>query len=943
MSIEIAVRKIKLVKELKSPILNLSFLDLEEIPREIEELTWLSHLHLENNNFKDLKCLQTLKNLMFLNLENNKIKEIPSFIFDLQSLVSFEKIDMNRYVLIKLSQIICDSLDLAKFLDHNQIPYFAFDQAQNLYLSIDQVQSCILDQEQNHDLDQTLDHARTRVRSLTQALDPNSQNENEAQDIAKDIARVLTRFIFQAQLQNDFGYYDRFQVLPQTQELALDLNQVLDKNINQAISIALELHKSVCFYRLQINGNKLSPPPPEIIRKGNVFIKIYYNNIFNKSKSMIFDETSDENSILNEVKVILVGEGASGKTSLVKCIIGEKFNSEESQTHGIHIIKQKFTRENQDFQVNFWDFGGQEIMHATHQFFLTKRCLYLLVLDSRKDEKAEYWLRYIQTYGCDAPVIIVLNKTDENPSFDVNRGFLQKKYHNIKAYYKTSCSTNKGIKEFKEHLMHQLWDLELRKTAYPKNWTKIKFELENMKEDYINYEKYRNICKKNKVSDTSSQKVLLELLNDLGVVLNYEKMRLHDTNILNPLWLTNAVYRIINSPILVQTKGELCINDIDTIINDPRYYKENPEHWTNIFKFWKPEQKILEFPTDKFLFLIDTMKQFELLFQIDDTRYFVPALLPEQENIIPLDSSKITLHFIIEFLDFIPAGIFPRLMVQLHKYIYKHKIWKTGMMIEEKAIFKNIAIIMLDKECKQINIIINGNRNRDFLTFIRGTIKEIISSYSLVKYVEWIPLPMQNKNEKYLIDYAELLGYEECKQTNYFSGKLKRTFLVSDLLNGVEDPRIRSNKKGIKIFISYSNKDIEFKEALKCHLIPLVRLNKATLWDDRGIDAGEDWNPDIFNHLSNSDIVLCLISSNFISSDFCYTEELKKALEEREQGNKIVIPIKVREVNWESLPIAKLQSLNKKWINYVDNDIGWTEVSIELEKVINKIQAIKNN
>ena len=85
-----------------------------------------------------------------------------------------------------------------------------------------------------------------------------------------------------------------------------------------------------------------------------------------------------------------------------------------------------------------------------HQFFLSKRSVYVLVLDGRRDERPEYWLQHIETFGGDSPVLVVLNKYDANPSFDINRPFLQKKYPGIIGFYRTSCSTDYGLDEFKE-------------------------------------------------------------------------------------------------------------------------------------------------------------------------------------------------------------------------------------------------------------------------------------------------------------------------------------------------------------------------------------------------------------------------------------------------------------------------------------------------------------
>ncbi len=84
-------------------------------------------------------------------------------------------------------------------------------------------------------------------------------------------------------------------------------------------------------------------------------------------------------------------------------------------------------------------------MHATHQFFLSKRSLYLLVLDSRRETQVDYWLKHIQTFGKNAPVIIVINKIDENPHFYLpQQRQLKKRYPNFKQVCRLSCATQQG-------------------------------------------------------------------------------------------------------------------------------------------------------------------------------------------------------------------------------------------------------------------------------------------------------------------------------------------------------------------------------------------------------------------------------------------------------------------------------------------------------------------
>jgi internalin A len=138
---------------------------------------------------------------------------------------------------------------------------------------------------------------------------------------------------------------------------------------------------------------------------------------------------------LNEAKLILVGFGAVGKTSLVNRLIHDKFDPHSAKTEGIQITQWPLRLNHaEDITLHVWDFGGQEIMHSTHQFFLTERSLYLLVLNGRQgheDEDADYWLELIQSFGGGSPVIVVLNKIHEHP-FDVNRGALQQKFPNIR-------------------------------------------------------------------------------------------------------------------------------------------------------------------------------------------------------------------------------------------------------------------------------------------------------------------------------------------------------------------------------------------------------------------------------------------------------------------------------------------------------------------------------
>jgi len=143
--------------------------------------------------------------------------------------------------------------------------------------------------------------------------------------------------------------------------------------------------------------------PPEIYQKGTRAILSYFKEIL-----------ANSNVPVNEAKLLLVGSGNVGKTSMMKRLIYNIFNENEYTTEGIDIKKwMTKIKSNIDLRINIWDFGGQEIYHATHQFFLTKRSLYLLIWTARTDDNLlnfDYWLEVIKLLSAGSPVLVILNK-----------------------------------------------------------------------------------------------------------------------------------------------------------------------------------------------------------------------------------------------------------------------------------------------------------------------------------------------------------------------------------------------------------------------------------------------------------------------------------------------------------------------------------------------------
>jgi TIR domain len=145
----------------------------------------------------------------------------------------------------------------------------------------------------------------------------------------------------------------------------------------------------------------------------------------------------------------------------------------------------------------------------------------------------------------------------------------------------------------------------------------------------------------------------------------------------------------------------------------------------------------------------------------------------------------------------------------------------------------------------------------------------------------------------------------------------------------------------IKVFFSYSHQDEAYKDELVKHLSILQRQGVIAGWHDRMITPGSEWDREIDRHLSAANIILLLVSSDFLSSDYCWSVEITKALQRHEAGEAHVIPVVLRHVNWHDTPIAKLQALPenanpiKSW---PDQDKAFTNVAGGIQKAADTIQ-----
>lgn len=141
----------------------------------------------------------------------------------------------------------------------------------------------------------------------------------------------------------------------------------------------------------------------------------------------------------------------------------------------------------------------------------------------------------------------------------------------------------------------------------------------------------------------------------------------------------------------------------------------------------------------------------------------------------------------------------------------------------------------------------------------------------------------------------------------------------------------------VTLFYSYAHEDEAMRNELEKHLHLLQRRGLITGWHDRQIAPGTDWTQSIHGHLNESSIILLLISSDFLASDYCYNIEMQHALERHQLGEACVIPIILRPVDWKYSPFAHLQCLprdGKPVAEWDNQDAAFRDIAEGLRRTI---------
>ncbi len=713
---------------------------LTEVPSDLTMLSRLVELKLIYNEISEIPAeLLHLPGLRALSLCGNPLQRLPESVLELHELRELDMSGIQQTPLLAiargLKRLTCLTADGCGVTDLPQ-PLFSLKALKVLRLGDNQL-TTIPDQIGELTKLQSLALYNNHLRSLPSSLCS-----------LEELAWIHVGENALAELPPDIGNLQRLETLHAPN--------------NSLTRLPSSIARLRYLKTLGVSDNPLENPPPEIVEQGVDAIQNYLATLAEAPVRR-----------LHEAKLIIVGEGAVGKTCLAHKIVDPDFDIDADNeliksTRGIAIKGWTVdTKASSEFRVNVWDFGGQEIYHSTHQFFLTKRSLYLFVWDARKEDKTggfDYWLNVIKLLSDQSTVLVVLNKVDERVK-EIDEAGIKAKFENIAGYHKVSTLTGQGMDHLRDRIRELIADLPHIGDIWPERWTAVRARLEGDSRDYIERDEYLKICSEESL-DGDQAAFLSSYLNDLGVILHFqEDPVLNGIVILNPEWGTNAVYRVLDTREVQNARGRFSYKHLRQIWSDPSYASRHAE-------------------------LLRLMIKFELAFQVANSEdYIAPELLSAERPTIEWTPTQEDLRFEYHY-SFMPAGIVTRFIARNHPIIEGDGFWHDGVLLRWEGARALVVCAQLNR---RITVTVQGRAGRSLLDIIRRDIDHIHGTLNNPDVDERIPCPCAIcvcADQPFLFDYRTLRQWFEKGVRVARCGPSAEEIPISRLLEGIHPMRV---------------------------------------------------------------------------------------------------------------------------------------------------------
>lgn len=515
---------------------------------------------------------------------------------------------------------------------------------------------------------------------------------------------------------------------------------------NQLTSLPPEIGQLPQLTNLFLFNNKLTSVPPEIGQLAQLNRLDLHDNPLNDGMQAAYDRGRDEflaylRSLerdaepLYEAKLVLVGEGNVGKSCLLAALCREKF-VERSTTHGIDVKDfaatfraSSDTRKATDARVpdgteltlHGWDFGGQSVYRVTHQFFYSRRTLYLIVWNARDTaEKCDVsgWLERLRLrVGSEARVLIVCTQCDTVDRIPrIDRHGLRQQFGDLipaDGFVEVDSETGTGLDELRQLIARETAELPQVGEPFSRSWKAARQDVLAVNRARFTFDTFRKKCRAHELDETDTL-TLAGLMHDLGYIVWFDHDdTLRDSIIRKPQWLSRAIGYVLEDPPTNAAAGVLKHSRLDAIWRTGRTKKD-------------------QYASALHPYFLRLMEKFDVSYRIDKKVSLVAELVPRERPELPWDRgtspSDASLTLAIRF-DEDPPGLVPWLIVRHHRRRFgagtstePELHWQQGVFLQDPA-HGQALLELVDRE---LFVTVRGSYPSHLLSVLQDSIVSLI-------------------------------------------------------------------------------------------------------------------------------------------------------------------------------------------------------------------------
>ncbi|XP_060080095.1 uncharacterized protein LOC132559485 [Ylistrum balloti] len=853
--------------------------DLLDLPSALYNCTELTHLDISSNRMEKLPNVITLMgNLRVLRADNLMLKQLPDAIGNLARL---NELSLNGNCLTtlpktfkNLKQLTSLSLVGIKWLDNKN----------NLLLSKENFVTFLEKEGIKRWI--TANPEVMGEEDMFKLFDLDNSGTLDTQEIAKVNASLFTIF-------PRFGYNGRdppdptdlplggvpeeilglkalvnldlsYQGIITIPDNIKDLNKLEKLHLNSnpyLLSLSAEIGRCPLSELNLVDCPVLKTPPKEIRDRGFRTTYAYLKRLLTGSVDC------------KRTKLMLVGLGGAGKTSLVKSLMSKNQKSNltgaEAITDGIDICTWDVKHDKDTISYSVWDFAGQTVYYNTHQFFLSDRAVYLLLWNIRLGHEhagLNFWLNSITVHAPKAPIFVVGTHTDQMSKVELPMDVMKNKYHQIEGFHFVSSKDGNGIPGLKQELFKVTLQQEYMGEKIPQAWLQLEKLLtdERDKNKVLDFKTLETKAVDVGIVDSTEISQAVQFLHDLGMIQHFSNENLRNQVIIEPQWIVDVMACVVCVDQAVIQNGRLKHADIK--------------------KIWKNHTKMADW-------LLRLTEEFDLTFQLEKEKCnIVPCLLPEKcpdfsWPQIQQDEGIFETKMIYKF-DYLPGGLFNRGQVRLHGVSEESVLWKRGSFIKKNG---QLALVQQIGE-SLLHVKVQGPRPDNLLFFIHEVFESLIKeSFYGVAYECKIPCPdcvNQYVKDPHMFKESgvrralELKApFLQCHKYFHTSPVLSlQGILAPDsskdyevhLNNDVTALKQMQSEMSVDIFISYCEKDAPKDRSKVIHPADVCNdLEKEgyTCYFPQGKDLTS--REEMARRLVHASVFLVFISNNYAKDKIC--------------------------------------------------------------------------